>query len=212
MQREAPGAKQRPARPGAGRGVAVNGGLARGVGMSGCEIPAGRGELVLEGLGVVHVVGLVGRVEARESMRDHRCDIGVALRVQPEVRICGAGGVGAGRPSWGANAWLEQEVQVRRRPHVEAAVTRLGLDGLVDCTLQAPLVDHELGLADSGNISWCELDIMGLGAWLGQARDSDAVTADLLRGELQRVERRDDSQPVRAGCPALVGDGRGRSA
>jgi len=49
-----------------------------------------------------------------------------------------------------------------------------------------------------------------LGARLGQARDGDMVTTDLLGGELKRVEGRDDSQLFRDS--ELSGGGQRRSA
>ncbi len=87
---------------------------------------------------------------------------------------------------------------------MQASIATLGLDGFVDRALQALLIDHELGLADGGDILRCELDVVWLGAGLGQARDRDVVTADLLCGELQRVERRDDGELTGAGLSRLT--------
>src|ERR1019366_4728739 len=108
---------------------------------------------------------------------------------QPEVWIGGA---------------RELSVEVGRGGDVEAAIASLGLDGLVDRALQSLFKDYEAGLADRDHILWCELDVVWLGAWLGQACDGDVGTADLLRGELQWVERRDDCQRVCAGLALAV--------
>ena len=144
------------------------------------ELLRERGQLVLEGPGIPFEVGAVGGVHPREPMGDRLGDLGVALRVQPEVRIGGAGS--------------EAQVELGRRRDVEGAGAGLGLDGLVDGALQALLEDHEPGPADGRHVPGCELDVVWLGTRPGQAGDRHEVAADLLGGVLKGVERGDDGE------------------
>jgi hypothetical protein len=101
----------------------------------------------------------------------------------------------------------ESQVEVGGRGNIEATVAPLGLDGLVNGALQAFFVHHKARPADRGHVPECELDVVWLGTRPGQARDRHEVAADLLGGELQRVERGDDREP--AAHRAVRGDPRG---
>ena len=78
------------------------------------------------------------------------------------------------------------------------------LSRLLDRRLEAPAeVEDEVGVRDPLHVARGELEIVRLDARRSQVHDGHARTADLLRGERERIEGRDDVQgaglrPLRA--------------
>ena len=166
------------------------------------ELPVQRGQPCLERRGVGGVVGRVLRVDGAQPVRDGLGDGGVAHRVEPEVRVGRALPVGMLLPGLDRG---EREVQLRGGGHVETAVRGLRGDRLVDGRLQALLEHHDRGLADAGHVPRRQLEVVRLRARLGEVGDTDVRAADLLGGQLQRVERRHDGQRAGALRPAVGG-------
>ena len=69
--------------------------------------------------------------------------------------------------------------------------------GLVDCRLEALLIDHQIRRRQARDLSRGEFQVVRLGPWLGQAGDRGVVTGDTLGDELQRVERGHDVELTR---------------
>ena len=77
--------------------------------------------------------------------------------------------------------------------------------GLVDCCLEAPLVDHQGRGRQASDLPRSEFQVVRLCPWLGQAGDRDAVTCDTLGDKLQRIERGHDGELAR--LPHTADDG-----
>ncbi len=73
-------------------------------------------------------------------------------------------------------------------------------DGLVDGGLEAGLDDDEVGAAHVADGGGGELEVVRFAAEGGEVRDDDAVSADLLGDELERVERGEDLEPAVVPC------------
>jgi hypothetical protein len=80
--------------------------------------------------------------------------------------------------------------------HVERAVLRLLLDRLVHGRLEAAQVGDHPGVADLADLARVQLDIVWLGARLGQVAHADRLGADPLAEELQGVERGHHVEPA----------------
>ena len=98
------------------------------------------------------------------------------------------------------------------RTGVEGPAGRLLRDGLVHRGLEALEVDDEPGVADLADLAGVELDVVRLGAGLGQLGDGHRVAADPLAEELQRVEGGHHVEPaVGREAARLVAAGRARA-
>jgi hypothetical protein len=86
--------------------------------------------------------------------------------------------------------------EVRGLRDVEGGIRGLGLHGIVDGRLEAGEVQDGLGLRQLGDGLRRELEVVRLGAGLGQRRHLDEVAADALRDELEGVEGGRDRHPV----------------
>ncbi len=71
-------------------------------------------------------------------------------------------------------------------------------DGIVDRGLEARRGRRRVGILDRADVAGCQLQIVGLGTGLGQAGHLDPLATDLLGHPLERVERRNDPDPVTA--------------
>ncbi len=100
------------------------------------------------------------------------------------------------------------EVEPGGRRDVEAAPGRGAGDRVVDRSLEAGLVDDDVGVVHRAELAGRELGVVRLGAGLGQAHDLDAVPADPRREVLERIEGRGDPESpagaagIREGAPA----------
>ncbi len=73
-------------------------------------------------------------------------------------------------------------------------------DGLVDCGLEAILVDHQARSGEARDLPRGELQVVRLRAWGGQTGDRRMVTRDALGDKLERVEGGHNAEPARVLC------------
>jgi hypothetical protein len=89
---------------------------------------------------------------------------------------------------------LAVEIEAGRRRHVER-VAADDLDALVERRREAGEVHHEIGVLQPGGVLPRELQVVRFGAGRREVGDGDAVAADPLGDELERVEGRDHVEP-----------------
>ena len=65
-------------------------------------------------------------------------------------------------------------------------------------------VEDEVGVRDRADVAAGELEVVRLDAGRSQVRDADFRAADLLGGEGQRIERRDDGRSRRSSRAAAA--------
>jgi hypothetical protein len=74
--------------------------------------------------------------------------------------------------------------------------------GLVDCRLEAFLIDHQACGGQAGDLPRSELQVVRLRPGLGQVGNGGMTTRNALSDELQWIKRGHDTEPTR--LPAVV--------
>ena len=87
---------------------------------------------------------------------------------------------------------------------------RLGRCGVVERRLQSGEGEHEVGLADAGDVLRGELEVVRLGPGRGEVGDGDVLAAHSLGHELQRVGAHHDLRPRRGGRAVTAAGGQQR--
>ena len=158
------------------------------------------------------VVGGVVRVGLAEPLGELVADAGQPGRVEPDVRVLAAALLGVPLLALvvvPAGGRVQQRLHAG---HVERPVAAVLRDGVVHRRLETLEVDDQLRVADLADLARVELQVVRLGAGLGQVGHPDRVAADPLGEELEGVERGHHVDPLGVGAGGAAGGAAGPGA